>query len=98
MRHQGAPTDSTANAQYHADVLGLGLALGGNGAVTQVAAGGGCWTTDAGAERCEAISLDQAFQADGLAMVFDAGDRPDLASICQVGRLADITSIEVPQD
>ena len=48
MRHQGAPTDSTANAQYHADVLGLGLALGGNGAVTQVAAGGGCWTTDAG--------------------------------------------------
>jgi hypothetical protein len=81
------------------DVTDVGEAdISGNGVVTFVAVEGGCWTIDAGAERYEPINLDEAFQVDGLAVVFEANDRPDLASICQVGRLVEITSIEVPQD
>jgi hypothetical protein len=79
------------------DVTDVGeAAFSGSGVVTFVAVEGGCWTIDAGAEQYEPINLAAAFRVDGLVVTFEADDRPDLASICQVGRLVEIRSIDVP--
>ena len=56
---------------------------------------GGCWVIDVGEVRLEPINLEDPFRIDGLLVSFQADDRPDLASICQVGRLVELKSIRV---
>ena len=56
---------------------------------------GGCWVIDAGEVRLEPINLTEEFRVDGLAVHFEAQERTDLASICQVGRIVELTSIRV---
>ncbi|MDA0329862.1 MAG: hypothetical protein O2958_12755 [Gemmatimonadetes bacterium] len=41
----------------------------------------------------EPINLPEAFRVDGLVVNYDADPRPDLASICQIGQLIELTRI-----
>jgi len=59
---------------------------------------GGCWVIDSPTDRYEPINLDESFRVDGLFVAFSAVDRADLASICQVGRIVEITEIGIPED
>ena len=66
-----------------------------NGPLSIIDVEGGCWVIDAGPVRLEPINLTEEFQVDGLLVAFEANARPDLASICQVGRIVELTSIRV---
>ena len=59
---------------------------------------GGCWVIDAGPVRLEPINLAEEFQVDGLLVSFQADERADLASICQVGQIVELTSIRVREE
>ena len=59
---------------------------------------GGCWVIDAGPVRLEPINLAEEFQVDGLLVSFQAVERTDLASICQVGQIVELTSIRVREE
>jgi hypothetical protein len=59
---------------------------------------GGCWVIDAGPVRLEPINLTEEFQVDGLLVSFQAVERTDLASICQVGQIVELTSIRVREE
>ncbi len=54
---------------------------------------GGCWVIDTGPLRLEPINLTEEFQIDGLLVAFQADLRTDVASICQVGQIVELTSI-----
>ena len=43
----------------------------------------------------EPIDLPADFRVDGLAVFFEANERTDLASICQVGRIVELDFIQV---
>jgi hypothetical protein len=61
---------------------------------------GGCWVidatdTDTGATvRLEPTNLPEQLRVDGLKVRFEAHPRPDLASICMVGQIVELTGIE----
>ena len=59
---------------------------------------GGCWVIDAGPVRLEPINLAEEFQVDGLLVSFQAVERTDLASICQVGQIVELTGIRVREE
>jgi len=67
----------------------------GDGIVRFIDVEGGCWAIDSGDQSFEPINLPDDFRLDGLAVVFEADARPDLASICQVGRIVDLDFIQV---
>lgn len=54
---------------------------------------GGCWGIAVNEDMYEPINLSAAFREDGLRVSFQAMDRPDLASICQIGRIVEIKTI-----
>lgn len=56
---------------------------------------GGCWVvvTSAG-QRYEPVNLDAAFRTDGLQVQVVLRDAPGLGSICQVGPLVTVESIQ----
>jgi hypothetical protein len=56
---------------------------------------GGCWVIDTGDQRLEPINLQTEFQVDGLAVNFEATPRMDLASICMMGTIVELQSIEL---
>ncbi len=54
---------------------------------------GGCWVIDTPTQRFEPINLSSEFRIDGVGVLFQANERPDLASVCQAGRIVELTSI-----
>lgn len=66
-----------------------------DGIVRFVDVEGGCWVIDAGEATLEPINLTEDFRSDGLRVSFVAEQRNDLASICQVGQLVELSSIRV---
>ena len=69
-----------------------------DGVVRFVEVEGGCWVIDAGEVTLEPTNLTQEFQVDGLPVYFEAEERPDLASYCQVGQIVELKSIRVRED
>jgi hypothetical protein len=67
----------------------------GDGIVRFTDVEGGCWALDTGDQRLEPINLPDEFRLDGLAVVFEADARPDLESICQIGRIVELAFIQV---
>ena len=65
------------------------------GTVRFVDVEGGCWIIDTADERLEPIDLPADFRVDGLRVFFEANERSDLASICQVGRIVELDFIQV---
>lgn len=63
------------------------------GVVRFIQVEGGCWAIDTADERLEPIGLPEEFRVDGLAISFTEEARPELASVCQVGRVIEIESI-----
>ena len=59
---------------------------------------GGCWVLDVGEVRLEPINLTEDFRVDGLLVFFEADERTDLASICQVGQIVELKSIRLRGD
>jgi hypothetical protein len=68
-----------------------------NGVVRFVDVEGGCWAIDTGQTRLQPINLTEPFRVDGLAVSFAAEARPDLASICMVGQIVELTAIQARQ-
>ncbi len=66
-----------------------------DGVVRFIDVEGGCWVIDAGTVRLEPINLTEEFRIDGLLVYFEADERTDVASICQVGQIVELTSIRV---
>ena len=62
-----------------------------DGVVRFIQVEGGCWVIDSGDQRLEPINLSAEFQVDGLAVTFEATRRTDLASICQVGDIVELS-------
>ena len=65
-----------------------------DGVVRFIDVEGGCWVIDTADQRLEPINLTSEFQIDGLNVSFQASERTDLASICQVGQIVELESIE----
>jgi hypothetical protein len=63
------------------------------GTIRYIEVGTGCWAIETANDRLEPLSLDAAFRKDGLAVLVTVQPAPDMASICQVGRLVRIVSI-----
>lgn len=60
---------------------------------------GGCWKIIASnGENYEPTNLEEAYKQDGLEVKFEGIIRNDMASICQVGTLIEITKIENKSD
>lgn len=64
------------------------------GAVRYVDLEGGGWVIDTLDGTFQPIGLPEAFRQDGLKVRVRLRPRPDMASTLQVGRLADVVSIE----
>lgn len=71
--------------------------LDGNGVVRFIDIEGGCWTIEAAGDLYEPIDLPAAFQEDGLEVDFEAVERDDLASICQVGPIVELLRISAAE-
>ena len=67
----------------------------GDGVVRFMGVEGGCWVIDTGDLRLEPINLGEDLRVDGLQVTFEAAELPEIESICQVGRIVEIMSIEV---
>lgn len=65
-----------------------------SGTVVFVDVEGGCWGIETEDERLEPINLPEAFQRDSLDVRFDASRVEEAASICQIGPLVQIHSID----
>ncbi len=63
------------------------------GTVRFVDVEGGCWVIETETERYEPINLELELQREGMEVFFQAELRPDLASVCQVGVLVELTNI-----
>ncbi len=56
---------------------------------------GGCWAVDAAdGVRYEPINLPAAFRQDGKKVKIVLRERSDLASVCMVGRIVELVSIQ----
>ncbi len=64
------------------------------GTVAFVEVEGGCWVIDTSEGRLEPINLPERFKVDGLDVAIIASETSEAASICQVGTLVQIASIE----
>ena len=69
-----------------------------DGVVRFIGVEGGCWAIDVGEVRLEPINLTEEFRVDGLLVHFEAEERTDLASICQIGQIVELKSIRVRGD
>lgn len=67
--------------------------LDGQGVVRFIDVEGGCWAIESGGDLYEPIDLPEAFEQDGLGVDFEAVERDDLASICQVGPIVELLRI-----
>lgn len=61
--------------------------------VTRLEIEGGCWVLDTGSETYDPVNLGEAFQRDGLEVVFTAKRLGNVDSICQVGPIVEIVDI-----
>lgn len=69
-----------------------------DGTIRQIEVEGGCWVIDdAEGNRYELLELAQELRSDDLRVSAVLRPRPDMASICQVGQLVEVVSIE-PND
>lgn len=64
-----------------------------DGTVRFIEIEGGCWIIEAGDVTFLPINLPEPFQVDGLAVDFEAEERTDLSSICQLGIIVELTEI-----
>lgn len=56
---------------------------------------GGCWVLETrSGRRYEAAGLPAEFREDGLEVTVELQRRPDLASLCQLGTMVEVLSIE----
>jgi hypothetical protein len=55
---------------------------------------GGCWVIQTSDAVYEPINLPSEMRTDGLSVSFEATERDDLASICQVGRIIELLRIQ----
>jgi len=72
--------------------------LDGNGVVRFIDVEGGCWAIESAGDFYEPIDLPEAFEQDGLAVDFEAVERDDLASICQVGPIVELLRIRAMEE
>ncbi len=70
-----------------------GPGFGDEGVVRFVDVEGGCWVIDVGQARLEPINLPEELRVDGIRIVFEAEERQDLVSTCQLGRIVELTSV-----
>lgn len=68
------------------------------GTVRFVDVEGGCWTIESGSTTYEPVDLANEFRVDGLTVAFDVEPLDDQASICMVGEIVELTSIEAVTD
>lgn len=54
----------------------------------------GCWALELGTQRVQPLDLPDAFKKDGLAVMVELRDAPDMMSVCQVGPLKHVEHIE----
>lgn len=71
--------------------------IASDGVVRRLDVEGGCWTIEADGARLEPINLPTEFRVDGLEIAFEANDRADLVTTCQVGRIVELDFIQVAQ-
>jgi len=55
---------------------------------------GGCWVIEAEMETYDPVDLPREFRVDGLRVVFSGDVREGVATICQVGPVLELESIE----
>jgi len=65
-----------------------------DGTVRFVDVEGGCWGIETDDVMYEPINLRESFRIDGLEVDFEAEERTDLSSICQIGVIVELTEIE----
>lgn len=57
---------------------------------------GGCWgLVDSAGTTWEPLDLSEEFRKNGLEVTVTLEPRDDLLSVCQIGRLADVVTIEI---
>lgn len=72
-----------------------GESVTANATIHFLALEGGCWVVETTAgERYEPVNLDASFRTDGLQVQVVLRDAPGFASICQVGPLVTVESIQ----
>lgn len=64
-----------------------------DGIVRFVDVEGGCWGIETEEVMYEPINLPASFRVDGLRVDFEAEERKDLASICAIGVIVELTEI-----
>ena len=65
------------------------------GVVQFVEVEGGCWKIEGNdGVSYEPINLPEEFREDGIAVLFEAKHRKNLASACMVGKIIELTSIQ----
>ncbi|MEK6840326.1 MAG: hypothetical protein AABX79_00005, partial [Nanoarchaeota archaeon] len=70
--------------------------ISGNGVIQFVDIEGGCWKIVAdNGTNYEPTNLNESFKQDGLEVEFEGKLQEDMASICQIGTLIELTEIEV---
>ena len=69
--------------------------LTGSGWIQFVGVEGGCWVIkSADGNRYEPINLSDAFRKDGLAVRYVLKTRPDVATLCMVGRPVEVIDLQ----
>lgn len=75
--------------------LAPGEVLTANATIHFLALEGGCWVVETSAgQRYEPVNLDAGFRTDGLQVQVVLRDAPNMASLCQVGPLVTVESIQ----
>lgn len=55
---------------------------------------GGCWALEVGAQRVQPVDLPEEFKKDGLAVMVELSDAPNMMTVCQIGPLKRVEHIE----